>query len=121
MATILGTDVGPREFGALATVIAEHGGNIDRIIRVTRDPVMAYELAVSCPDREELRDALLTHANELSCDVAVHRLGLARRAKRLIVLDVDSTLIQNEAIDLLAEQAGTLGGGRCHYRPGHGR
>ncbi|MEL7157679.1 MAG: phosphoserine phosphatase SerB, partial [Actinomycetota bacterium] len=108
VATLLGTTVGPVEFGAIAAVVAHHGGNIDRIIRVTKDPVLAYELAISCPDRVALRDALLAEATELQCDIAVHRLGLARRAKRLVVLDVDSTLIQNEAIELLAEEAGTL-------------
>ena len=108
VATILGTSVGPDEFGAVAAVAAEHGGNIDRIIRLTKDRVVAYELAISAPDREALRDALLTRSQELSIDIAVHRLGLARRAKRLVVLDVDSTLIQNEAIELLAEEAGSL-------------
>jgi len=39
-------------------------------------------------------------------DVAVQPAGLYRRAMRLIVMDVDSTLIQDEVIDLLAERAG---------------
>ncbi|MEM9134587.1 MAG: phosphoserine phosphatase SerB [Actinomycetota bacterium] len=108
VATLLGTTVGPTEFGAIAAVAAKHDGNIDRIIRVTKEPVLAYELAISCPDRTALRDALLSEANVLDCDIAVHRLGLARRAKRLVVLDVDSTLIQNEAIELLAAEAGAL-------------
>ncbi|MFV0259619.1 MAG: phosphoserine phosphatase SerB, partial [Acidimicrobiales bacterium] len=52
------------------------------------------------------RDALLSAANQLRCDLAVHRQGIGRRTKRLVVLDVDSTLIQDEAIELLADVAG---------------
>lgn len=108
VATILGASMTPHEFGAIAAIIAENQGNIDRIIRLAKEPVKAYELAISGPNRDVIRSALLERANQLSCDIAVHRLGLARRAKRLVVLDVDSTLIQNEAIELLAEEAGSL-------------
>ncbi len=45
-------------------------------------------------------------AEETGLDIAVEASGLRRRAKRLVVLDVDSTLIQDEGIDVLAEQAG---------------
>ena len=40
-------------------------------------------------------------------DIAVERAGLARRSKRLIVFDVDSTLIQGEVIEMLAARAGS--------------
>ncbi len=108
IATLLGSDVPATEFGAIAATVADNGGNIDRIIRLAKYPVMAYELAISGHDREALRAALLAHSHNLTCDLAVHRFGLARRAKRLVVLDVDSTLIQDEAIELLAEAAGSL-------------
>ncbi len=106
--TVIGRRVDPNEFGAVAAVVAAHHGNIERIIRLAKYPVWAYELLVSGPDIEKLRVALLDLAHELVCDVAVQREGLGRRAARLIVLDVDSTLIQNEIIDLLAAEAGQL-------------
>jgi len=106
VATVLGHKVTPREFGAIASVVASKGGNIERIIRLARYPVFAYELGISGADHDSVRLALLEQAPLLNCDVAVHRKGLGRRAKRLVVLDVDSTLIQAEAIDLLAEEAG---------------
>lgn len=106
--TVIGRQVDPQEFGAVASVVAAHHGNIERIIRLAKYPVWAYELLVSGPDIEALRVALLDLAHELVCDVAVQREGLGRRAARLIVLDVDSTLIQNEIIDLLAAEAGQL-------------
>ena len=108
VATILGATIEPAEFGAVASVVAANGGNIDRIIRLAKYPVMAFELAISGTNRDAIKSALLEHAHDLACDIAVHRLGLGRRAKRMVVLDVDSTLIQDEAIDLLAEEAASL-------------
>ena len=52
-----------------------------------------------------LRADLARVAVEQGIDVAVQRGGLHRRALRLIVMDVDSTLIQDEVIDLLAARA----------------
>jgi len=108
VATLLGPDVTPIDFGTVASTVAANGGNIDRIIRLAKYPVMAYELTISGDDREALRASLLEEAHLLGCDLAVHRFGLSRRAKRLVVLDVDSTLIQDEAIELLADEAGSL-------------
>lgn len=106
VATIVGKTVTPAELGTVAAEIAAHGGNIDRIVRLAKYPVMAFELAISGPDREQIRSALLARAHELTCDIAVHRPGIGRRANRLVVMDVDSTLTQDEAIELLAEEAG---------------
>ncbi len=106
--TILAPTVHPAEFGAVASVISSHGGNIDRIVRLAKYPVMAYELVVSGDRTEEIREALLVVARDLICDIAVHREGLGRRATRLVVLDVDSTLISGEVIELIAEEAGCL-------------
>ena len=66
----------------------------------------SYELAVSGGDADQLRRELAAEAARRSVDLAVQRAGLHRRAKHLIVLDVDSTLLQGEVIDLLAERAG---------------
>lgn len=104
--TLLGHDVTPSEFGSIATEVAKHGGNIDRIVRLARKPVMAYELLISGDDLRALQDSLLQLGAGLDCDIAVNREGLSRRAKHLIVIDVDSTLIQDEVIDLIADEAG---------------
>jgi phosphoserine phosphatase len=68
--------------------------------------VTCIELDVSGGDPGLLRDDLARAAVEHGIDVAVQRGGLHRRALRLIVMDVDSTLIQDEVIDLLAGRAG---------------
>ncbi|MGD5080216.1 phosphoserine phosphatase SerB, partial [Xanthomonas citri pv. citri] len=53
-----------------------------------------------------LRKALAELTSEIGVDIAIERGGLARRAKRLICFDVDSTLIQHEVIEMLAAYAG---------------
>jgi phosphoserine phosphatase len=61
---------------------------------------------VRTPDSAALRGALVRAAENTGVDIAVEPAGLRRRAKRLVVLDVDSTLIRDEAIDVLAQRAG---------------
>ncbi|HLU52429.1 MAG TPA: phosphoserine phosphatase SerB [Acidimicrobiia bacterium] len=104
--TILGQSIGPAAFGAAAGAIAEAGANIERIVRIARYPVVAYELIVSNGDFDTLRQNLMQAGKEHRFDVAVQEERLERRLKRLVVIDVDSTLIQDEVIDLLAEAAG---------------
>ncbi len=104
--TIMAPRVSPEAFSAVARAVADGGGNIDRIVRLSRYPVVCFELAVSGGRFEEVRRALGSAAATHCLDVAVQPEGLFRRAKRLVVLDVDSTLIQDEIIDLLAEEAG---------------
>lgn len=94
---------------ALAEVSAEvvhHGGNIDRVRRLSRTPITAIELDVSGVDVPELRRRVLEASAETGCDASVAAAGLARRGRRLVVMDVDSTLIQDEVIELLARHAG---------------
>jgi phosphoserine phosphatase len=104
--TVLGERIGPDDFGVVARSIANGGGNIERIFRLSRYPVVSYELAVSNGDVNKIREQLIQAAAERPIDIALQPEGLERRAKRLVVLDVDSTLIQNEVIDLLAIEAG---------------
>ncbi|MGF1616376.1 MAG: phosphoserine phosphatase SerB [Acidimicrobiia bacterium] len=104
--TVIGARVSPQDFGAVAEAIASGGGNIDRIFRLSRYPVISYELAVSGGDPVAIRQSLLEAASASPIDVAIQPESLDRRAKRLVVMDVDSTLIQGEIIDVLAERAG---------------
>jgi phosphoserine phosphatase len=104
--TLLGSPLAPAAITAIAGRIAASGANIDRIGRLAQRPVTCIELDVSGGDPVGLRDDLARAAAEQGVDVAVQRGGLYRRAMRLIVMDVDSTLIQDEVIDLLAARAG---------------
>jgi phosphoserine phosphatase len=104
--TLLGSPLTPAAITAIAGRIAASGANIDRIGRLARRPVTCIELEISGGDPALLREDLARVAVSQGIDVAVQRGGLHRRALRLIVMDVDSTLIRDEVIDLLAARAG---------------
>ncbi len=107
--TLLGSPLTPGAITAIAGRIAASGANIDRIGRLARRPVTCIEMDVSGGDPALLREDLAQAAAAQGVDVAVQRGGLHRRALRLIVMDVDSTLIRDEVIDLLAARAGCAG------------
>jgi phosphoserine phosphatase len=96
----------PVAVAGVAGRIAEHNANIDRVRRLSRYPVTTLELDISGGDPDELRRALTREAVAHRVDVAVSPAGLARRGRRLVMMDVDSTLIQDEVIELLAAHAG---------------
>jgi len=96
----------PLAIGKIATAITNQGGNIERIFRTASAPVTAVEFQVSAASVEPLRAALALVAHEVGIDIAVSPGGLARLAKKLVVMDVDSTLIQQEVIELLAAKVG---------------
>jgi phosphoserine phosphatase len=104
--TVLGSPLSPAAIAPIAGRIAAAGANIDRIGRLAHRPVTCIEFEVSGADPVALRAALASQSAELGVDVAVQRGGLHRRAMRLVVMDVDSTLLQDEAIELLAARAG---------------
>lgn len=110
--TVLGhareTPLSPTELGAVSGAITSAGGNIDRVVRLAVYPVYAYEFRVTDADPIKLRERLGAVASGNRLDIAVQPEGLGRRAKRLVVLDVDSTLIQDEVIELLAAEAGCI-------------
>ena len=111
---VLGRPITARAFGSIARALADVGANIDAIRRVADYPVTGLELLVSpVPGQGSedyppgtLRKKLVDVAHAAGVDVAVERAGLGRRSKRLIVFDVDSTLVQGEVIEMLAARAG---------------
>ena len=104
--TIIGSPLKASAFAAVAGRIADSGANIDRIERMARYPVTAIDLHVSGADPERLRTALTLEALQQGVDIAVQPVTLLRRGMRLVVLDVDSTLIRGEVIEMLAAHAG---------------
>ncbi len=104
--TIIGSPLKAGAMAAVAGRIADCGANIDRIERMARYPVTAIDLHVSGADPDRLRTVLAAEAARQSLDIAVQPANLLRRGMRLIVMDVDSTLIQGEVIEMLAAHAG---------------
>src|SRR6185436_20713580 len=91
--TVLGMPLKPAAVAAIAGRIADTGANIDRIERMARYPVTAIELHVSGTDTATLRSVLSVEAASQGLDIAVQPANLSRHGMRLVVLDVDSTLI----------------------------
>ncbi len=105
---VLSQSLKPEAINAVASVIADSKGNIERIHRTASYPLTAIEFTVSGADLNELRPALALTGNTHAIDIAVSPGGLMRFAKKLIVMDVDSTLIQQEVIELLGAKAGVV-------------
>ncbi len=105
--TVMGAPLRPAAIARVASEIADRGGNIDRIRRIASYPVTAVAFEGSGADVAELRSALAAAAVDTGVDIAVQAAGLDRRGQHLVVMDVDSTVIQDEVIDLLADEAGT--------------
>jgi phosphoserine phosphatase len=105
---VLGRPITAEAFGVVAREAAALGVNIDFIRGVSDYPVTGLELRVSVPpgSYRDLQATLAHVAVQESVDIAVEDYSLSRRAKRLIVFDVDSTLIQGEVIEMLAAHAG---------------
>ena len=104
--TVLGHPLRPSALADLTRRIKAAGGNIDRILRLARYPVTALRLEISGADTDVLQADLAAAAFEHGVDVAVEERGILRYAQRLVVMDVDSTLIQGEVIEMLAAHAG---------------
>jgi phosphoserine phosphatase len=104
--TVLGTPLKAAALAAVTRRIASAGANIDRIIRLARYPVTAFDLHVSGADQEALRSGLAAEAAAQGIDIAVQPENLLRRGMKLIVMDVDSTLIDGEVIEMIAAHAG---------------
>lgn len=103
---ILSQELKPSALAAIASAIADVEGNIERIQRTASYPVTAIECVVSDAPTAVLKNVLTPLAAENSVDIAVSPGGLMRWAKKLVLMDVDSTLISQEVIELLGAKAG---------------
>lgn len=106
---VLGRPISAEAFGVVAREVAALGVNIDFIRGVSDYPVTGLELRVSVPAGNayaQLQAAMARVAVKEGVDIALEDYSLSRRAKRLIVFDVDSTLIQGEVIEMLAHRVG---------------
>ena len=116
--TLLGRRLTARNIAMVSEVVAEQGLNIDAIQRLTgRPPLDESEqmLTKACiefsvrgtpRDREEMQRRFIQISAEEEFDISLQEDNMFRRCRRLICFDMDSTLIQTECIDQLAERAG---------------
>jgi phosphoserine phosphatase len=107
--TAIGPALGANNIHAIASTLAAEGANIEKISRLSEGSLASVEIHARLPgsgDPERLKRSLLAQAMRASFDVSLQREGLYRRSKRLVVMDMDSTLIRIEVIDELARAAG---------------
>lgn len=116
--TLLGRQVTARHIAEVTRVVAEHGLNIDAIRRLTgrvplREDDRAAKSCIELSVRGSLDDAAKSamqerfmNLSDMGLDVSFQKDDIYRRSRRLICFDMDSTLIETEVIDELAERAG---------------
>jgi phosphoserine phosphatase len=105
---VVGNAIKPSGLAAVASQIAKLGGNISAIKRTAVNPLISIELELSIPNNslKAVQGALALVAIENKIDLAVEPGGLQRKSKRIVMLDMDSTLIEQEVINLLGQAAG---------------
>ncbi len=109
--TILGRQISARAVYEVTQILANDSLNIDQIQRLSEGEFSCVEFLLSTNQNvnlPQLKEKLLKTAKTLSVDISFQAEGLFRRTKRLIVLDMDSTLIQNEVINEFARQKGVF-------------
>lgn len=115
--TLLGRKLSARQIAAVSNIIANQELNIDAIKRLTgRIPLdekksnvracIEFSLRGTPRDKEELQRQLMRLSKELEMDFSFQQDNMYRRMRRLICFDMDSTLIETEVIDELADRAG---------------
>jgi phosphoserine phosphatase len=107
---VLAKVLNPQAISQIAQTLGKFKGNIDRVRRTASYPITALEFDVTANIDEsslkQLQNELGKVSHETGVDIAVQRGGLTRRTKKIVLLDMDSTLIQEEVIDLLAAKVG---------------
>lgn len=116
--TLLGRELLPEDISAAAKVASKYKMNIEKISRLTgRVPLnksyrpnrACVELSIRSEvevDEQQVKEDFMSLASQQSIDIAFQEESMYRRMRRLVCFDMDSTLIQTEVIDELAERAG---------------
>ena len=115
--TIMGRQLDARQIEAASLIITEQGLNIDSILRLTgrksiKNPTnhvracIEFSLRGEPNNRKEMQSKLMQVSKDMEIDFSFQRDDMFRRMRRLICFDMDSTLIQTECIDELADRAG---------------
>lgn len=106
--TLMADPVTAQVMHQVSSLLAMHEANIENIRRLSHGDLSSLEIALSISESNAsiLKEALLKELAEGNVDTALQRESLTRRNKRLVVLDMDSTLIRHEVIDEMARAHG---------------
>ena len=114
---MLGRQLEARQIQAATQILADQGLNIDSILRLTgRKSIkqldkhtracIQFSLRGEPINRQEMQSKLMKLSQQMEIDFSFQKDDMFRRMRRLICFDMDSTLIQTECIDELAERNG---------------
>lgn len=103
---IVGRPLRPGALSHVAQRLADVGANIDSVTRLSSESASSLELAVRAPSSAPLRAVLARAADDTGLDIAIEPAGWRRRAKRVVVLGTESTLLLDNPLALLADRAG---------------
>ncbi|MCF7569126.1 phosphoserine phosphatase SerB [Sabulilitoribacter arenilitoris] len=115
--TLLGEKLAAEQISEVTKIISEKNLNIDSIKRLTgrlslvKDeeyPRASIQLSIrgKIDNKTEFTEKFMQISHDLDVDIAFQEDNIYRRNRRLVCFDMDSTLIQTEVIDELAELAG---------------
>ncbi len=115
--TLLSRSITAEQIARVSEITASYELNIDNITRLSGRRALGVDLASSqaciefsvrgsVPDLNRLRADFLRISSELNVDIAFQEDSMYRRNRRMVVFDMDSTLIEAEVIDELAKEAG---------------
>ena len=116
--TLMAHKLDGRHIAEVTRIVCEQGLNIDKIVRLTgRRPlndakdandlsVVEFSVRGTPADKNKLKTDFIEISKQCDVDIAFQADNIFRRNRRLVCLDMDSTIIQTEVIDELARRAG---------------
>jgi len=100
-----------RALAEISNILAEESANIEMIANLTRHCASCVELTINVNGVENLgrlKSKVIAKSHELNIDLALQKMEAYRKNKRLVFFDMDSTLVDMEIIDEMAQRAGVL-------------
>jgi phosphoserine phosphatase len=100
-----------RALAEISTILAEENANIEMISNLTRHCAMCVELTINVNEVKNLsrlKSRVIAKSHELNIDLALQKMEAYRKNKRLVFFDMDSTLVDMEIIDEMAQRAGVF-------------
>ena len=100
-----------RALSELSNILGEENANIQMISNLTRHCASCVELTIDVngvKNLSHLKERVIAKSHELNIDLALQKMEAYRKNKRLVFFDMDSTLVDMEIIDEMAQRAGVF-------------
>lgn len=100
-----------RALAEISNILGEENANIEMIANLTRHRASCVELTIDVngvQNLSRLKERVIASSHELNIDLALQKMEAYRKNKRIVFFDMDSTLIDMEIIDEMAERAGVF-------------